>query len=59
MTWAEFKKSLEDKGVRDDDKVSYIECHPEFRIPKVMRWADGSFYAWDGKSNDQEETGKD
>ena len=26
MTWGEFKKAVEEKGVKDEDEISYIDC---------------------------------
>jgi hypothetical protein len=35
MTWAEFKKAVEDKGVRDDDDMSYIDVNDDDLVVEI------------------------
>jgi hypothetical protein len=47
MTWGEFKKRVENLGVTDDSRISYIDVSsPPDRVPKLrLIPADGNTFA--------------
>jgi hypothetical protein len=51
ITWGEFKKKLEEQGIKDETKIAYIDMHGDWN-PKIHFHIDGSCNVTDGESRD-------